>query len=73
MLGSSVAGDMKQTDWTRLAPRPRDSTDRERIKYLVTFLMHARGSEKTKIKAINELGGLTRFCGRIVEKKASAS
>ena len=46
---------MKKTDWTRLTPRPRGSSDQQRKIYLVAFLLKARGSEKSKQRAIKEL------------------
>ena len=46
---------MKKRDWTRLFPRPKDSTDSERICYLVEFIIHNRGSHIAKDKAAKEL------------------
>ena len=51
---------MKTGDWTRLLPRPKGSSDQARRAYLVEFLLHRRGSEAAKQKAIKEMDNLTR-------------
>jgi hypothetical protein len=45
----------RRPDWTRLEARPRGSTDHDRVAYLITWLIHARGSDKSKQRAIKEL------------------
>ena len=47
-------------DWFRLLPRKTGLTDTQRVAYLVEFLRHKHGSEKSKQKAIKELKELSK-------------